>query len=68
MKAIAQGFQIWISPVFSEAGKGERASVFQGGRERQLRCGRFKPFVKSIRRNQTTAFVDFFHFKVSIKP
>jgi hypothetical protein len=45
------------------ARQGERASVFHGGRERQLRCGRFEPFVKSIRRNQTTAFVDFFILK-----
>src|SRR3984893_13154596 len=41
-----------IFPVFPEPGKGERASVFHGDRERQLRFSRFAPFVESVRRNQ----------------
>src|SRR6266481_1485947 len=47
-----------ISPVFPESGKGERASVFHGDRERQLRFSRFAPFVKSVRRNQAAAFCE----------
>src|SRR6266436_977045 len=47
-----------IFPVFPEPGKGERASVFQGDRERQLRFSRFAPFVESIRRNQAAPFCE----------
>src|SRR6266403_6413148 len=39
-------------------GKGERASVFHGDRERQLRFSRFAPFVESVRRNQAAAFCE----------
>src|SRR5260370_18546747 len=39
---------------FPESGKGERASVFHGDRERQLRFCRFTPFVESVRRNQAS--------------
>src|SRR4029077_15493186 len=45
-----------IFPVFPESGKGERASVFHGDRERQLRFSRFTPFVESVRRNQAAPF------------
>ena len=45
-----------ISPVFPEPGKGERASVFHGDRERQLWFSRFSPFVESVRRNQAAPF------------
>src|SRR3977135_4004440 len=41
-----------IFPVFPEAGKGERAAVFHGDRERQLRFSRFAPFVEPVRRYQ----------------
>src|SRR5215813_9635828 len=41
-----------------ESGKSERASVFHGDRERQLRLSRFAPFIKSIRRNQTAPFCE----------
>src|SRR3981081_769340 len=41
-----------IFPVLPEPGKGERASVFHGDRERQLRFSCFAPFVESVRRNQ----------------
>jgi hypothetical protein len=47
-----------IFPVFPEPGKGERASVFHGDRERQLRFSRFPPFVKSVRGNQAAAFCE----------
>jgi hypothetical protein len=47
-----------IFPVFPEPGKGERASVFHGDRERQLRFSRFAPFVKSVRRNQASSFAE----------
>jgi hypothetical protein len=36
-----------IFPSFPESGKGERASVFHGKRERQLCFSRFAPFVES---------------------
>src|SRR5260370_34015610 len=45
-----------IFPVFPEPGKGERASVFHGDRERQLWVSRFAPFVKAVRWNQAAAF------------
>ena len=45
-----------IFPVFPEPGKGERASVFHGDRERQLRLSRFAPFVESVRWNQAAPF------------
>src|SRR6185437_4487208 len=38
-----------IFPVFPEPGKGERASVFHGDCERQLRFSRFAPFVEAVR-------------------
>src|SRR4029077_2481780 len=47
-----------IFPVFPESGKGERASVFHGYRERQLRFSRFTPFVESVRRNQAAALLE----------
>src|SRR6266436_6571742 len=47
-----------IFPVFPEPGKGERASVFHGDRERQLRFSRFAPFVESVRRNQAAPFLE----------
>src|SRR6266404_616559 len=47
-----------IFPVFPEPGKGERASVFHGDRERQLRFCRFAPFVESVRCNQAAAFCE----------
>jgi hypothetical protein len=51
------GFGIFRSFQFSrEPGKSQRASVFHGDRERQLRLSRFAPFVKSIRRNQAAPF------------
>src|SRR5262245_39694255 len=43
-----------ILPSFPKAGKGERASVFHGDRERQLRLSRFAPFVESVCRNEAT--------------
>src|SRR4029077_14130775 len=47
-----------IFPVFPEPGKGERAAVFHGDRERQLRFSRFTPFVESVRRNQAAPFCE----------
>src|SRR5258705_12126073 len=47
-----------IFPVFPEPGKGERASVFHGDRERQLRFSRFAPFVESVRRNQAPSLAE----------
>jgi hypothetical protein len=47
-----------IFPVFPEPGKGERASVFHGDRERQLRFSRFTPFVESVRWNQAAPFLE----------
>ena len=47
-----------IFPVFPESGKGERASVFHGDRERQLRFCRFTPFVESVRWNQAAPFLE----------
>ena len=47
-----------IFPVFPESGKGERASVFHGDRERQLRFSRFAPFVESVRGNQAAPFCE----------
>src|SRR3984893_7319137 len=44
--------------VFPEPGKGERASVFHGDRERQLRLSRFAPFVESVRWNQAAPFCE----------
>jgi hypothetical protein len=41
-----------IFPVFPKSSKGERASVFHGDRERQLRLARFAPFVESVGGNQ----------------
>src|SRR5258708_980376 len=58
-RASAQPFsRFGISPVFPEPGKGERASVFHGDRERQLRFCRFAPFVESIRWNQAAPFLE----------
>ena len=45
-----------ISPVFPESGKGERAAVFHGDRERELRFSRFAPFVEAVRWDQAAAF------------
>ena len=45
-----------ILPVFPKAGKGERASVFHGDCEWQLRLSRFAPFVESVCRTQAAAF------------
>src|SRR5262249_820760 len=45
-----------ILPVFPKAAKGERASVFHGDCEWQLRLSRFAPFVESVCRNQAAAF------------
>src|SRR6516225_4851724 len=45
-----------ILPSFPKAGKGERASVFHGDREWQLRPSRFSPFVESVCRNQAAPF------------
>src|ERR1700748_262801 len=47
-----------IFPVCPEPGKGERASVFHGDCERQLRFSRFAPFVEAIRRNQAAALYE----------
>src|SRR6266404_2131601 len=47
-----------IFPVFPEPGKGEWESVFHGDRERQLRFGRFTPFVESVRWNQAAPFCE----------
>src|SRR4029077_12791285 len=47
-----------IFPVFPEPGKGKRASVFHGDRERQLRFSRFTPFVESVRWNQAAPFLE----------
>ena len=47
-----------IFPVFPEARKGERASVFHGDCERQLRFSRFAPFVEAIRWDQATPFLE----------
>ena len=47
-----------IFPVFPETGKGERASVFHGDRERQLRFCCFAPFVESVRRNQAPSLAE----------
>jgi len=58
-RASAQPFsRFGIFPVFPEPGKGERASVFYGDRERQLRFSRFAPFVKSVRGNQAAPFCE----------
>src|SRR6516225_10723418 len=58
-RASAQPFsRFGIFPVFPEPGKGERASVFHGDRERQLRFSRFAPFVKSVRGNQAAPFCE----------
>src|SRR6266404_8913866 len=58
-RASAQPFpRFGIFPVFPKSGKGERASVFHGDRERQLRFSRFAPFVKSVCRNQAAAFCE----------
>ena len=46
-----------IFPVFPESGKGERASVFHGNRERYRFC-RFAPFVESVRWNQAAPFLE----------
>src|SRR6266403_5943870 len=47
-----------IFPVFPEARKGERASVFHGDCERQLRFSRFAPFVEAVRWDQATPFLE----------
>src|SRR4029077_7260553 len=47
-----------IFPVFPEAGKGERASVFHGDRERQLCFSGSAPFVESVRWNQAAPFLE----------
>src|ERR1700737_2967447 len=47
-----------IFPVFPEARKGERASVFHGDRERQLRFSCFAPFVESVGRNQAPSLAE----------
>src|SRR6266436_1086765 len=47
-----------IFPVFPEPSKGERAAVFHGDRERQLRFSRFAPFVESVRRNQAPSLAE----------
>src|ERR1700746_1279619 len=47
-----------IFPVFPEASKGERASVFHGERGRKLWFSRFVPFVESVRRNQTPSLAE----------
>src|SRR6266404_7689240 len=47
-----------IFPVFPEPGKGERASVFHGDRERQLRFCRFTPFVEPVRWDQAAPFLE----------
>src|ERR1700731_335464 len=58
-RASAQPFsRFGIFPVFPEPGKGERAFVFHGDRERQLRFSRFTPFVESVRRNQAAPFCE----------
>jgi hypothetical protein len=58
-RASAQPFsRFGIFPVFPEPGKGERASVFHGDRERQLRFSRFAPFVESVRWNQAAPFLE----------
>jgi hypothetical protein len=44
--------------VFPEARKGERASVFHGDCERQLRFSRFAPFVEAVRWDQATPFLE----------
>src|SRR5690349_503053 len=44
-----------IFPVFPKPSKSERAAVFHGDGERQLRSSRFAPFVESVCRNQAAA-------------
>src|SRR4029077_14226772 len=58
-RASAQPFsRFGIFPVLPEPGKGERASVFHGDRERQLRFSRFAPFVESVRGDEAAAFYE----------
>jgi hypothetical protein len=48
-RASAQPFpRFGIFPVFPEPGKGERASVFHGDRERQRRFSRFASFLSKL--------------------